>query len=256
MFQITILVLCILLTVLFLVIVHCSSYPSSMETDRVTYTFWTGGFDSTFRICELVIVKKKMVQPVYVSAIIDNTEDKTTRRRSHQQELETMERIRDMLPENVKKRLLPLLNINEVKLDEDIKVCMNSLYKKKKMRRPTCQYGALAQVTRNLRKPVEVAVEYAPGKSMMYHCVEDSLDCGEVRQRSGVVAKIVLRKDTDLRIFLGFVFPTISYSKEDMFAVAVKNRFDHILRSTWSCWYPSEDGSPCKKCIMCLERII
>ena len=231
-----------------------SSQKSSDE--NITYTFWTGGFDSTFRICELVIVQKKVVQPVYVSAIIDNTQKSSTRRQSHQQEIKTMRKIREMLPNEASERLLPLLDVTKVKLDDDINASMNSLYKKKKMRRPVCQYGALAQVTRDLRRPIEVAVEYAPGNSMLYHCVQDSLDCGKVQQGSGIVARISPKKDADVQIFQNFVFPTISYSKEDMLNIAQKNGFDHMLRNTWSCWYPKKDGSPCGKCIMCLERIV
>lgn len=234
-----------------------SSFSSFYNVRKpITYTFWTGGFDSTFRICELVMVQKKVVQPVYVSAVIDNVEESSTRRQSHRQELACMQRIRDMLPEEARRRLLPLLNIREVKLDDDIKMSMNSLYRKKKMRRPVCQYGALAQVTRDLRRPIEVAVEYAPGNSMLYHCVQDSLDCGEIQRGSGIVAHIQPRNDPDVHIFQHFVFPTISYSKEDMLKIARENRFDYILHSTWSCWYPREDGSPCRKCIMCLERIV
>jgi len=249
-----------LIALLFIGIVSLLAYvlffPQKSSDENITYTFWTGGFDSTFRICELVIVQKKIVQPIYVSAIIDNTQESSTRRQSHRQEIETMRKIREMLPKEASERLLPLLDIQKVKLDEDINASMKSLYKKKKMRRPVCQYGALAQVTRDLRRPIEVAVEYAPGNSMLYRCVQDSLDCVKVQQGSGIVARISPKKDTDVQIFQNFVFPTISYSKEDMFHIAQKNGFDHMLRNTWSCWYPRKDGSPCGKCIMCLERIV
>ena len=38
-----------------------------------TYLFFTGGYDSTYRLCELAIIKKRVVQPIYISdPFIDN----------------------------------------------------------------------------------------------------------------------------------------------------------------------------------------
>jgi len=257
MFEIALIIVLVVLTVIIIFLFDVTNTEPLLYPP--TYTFWTGGYDSTFRICDLVLGEKKVVQPVYVSALIDNVEGSSTRRRSRDQELATMQTIRQLLPEEARDRLLPLIVINKIRLDDDIKKSMTALYKKKKMRRPTCQYGALAQVTRYLKQNIEVAVEYAPGHSMLYQCIHDSLDCGDIRQGSGVSAKLLpirLLKDPDLIIFSGFTFPTVSYSKNDMLEIAKGKKFDHILHTTWSCWYPKEDGNPCGKCIMCLERII
>ena len=40
--------------------------------NRIHYLYWTGGYDSTYRLCEMLIVEKKKVQPIYVTLPLDN----------------------------------------------------------------------------------------------------------------------------------------------------------------------------------------
>lgn len=51
---------------------------------------WTGGWDSTFRVLDLVLNKKKNIQPYY---ILDE------RRASTEIEIATMEKIKEMMKE-------------------------------------------------------------------------------------------------------------------------------------------------------------
>ena len=51
--------------------------------------FWTGGWDSTFRLLQLIIVFRKRVQPYY---IIDTT------RKSVQNEKQAINKIRELRP--------------------------------------------------------------------------------------------------------------------------------------------------------------
>ena len=37
------------------------------KDSHIIHVFWTGGFDSTFRICQLLIDEKRKVQPIYVN---------------------------------------------------------------------------------------------------------------------------------------------------------------------------------------------
>ena len=53
-----------------------------LEPKKIVNLLWTGGWDSTFRLCQLILVKRKNVQPYY---IIDN------KRKSLQKELITMD---------------------------------------------------------------------------------------------------------------------------------------------------------------------
>jgi DNA polymerase III subunit gamma/tau len=37
------------------------------DKNEIYYLYWTGGYDSTFRLCEMLLNEKKIVQPFYVS---------------------------------------------------------------------------------------------------------------------------------------------------------------------------------------------
>ena len=55
-----------------------------MYYSNPVYVFWTGGYDSTFRICQLLVRYKTAVQPVYITdKYIDNHKENSTRRKNH-----------------------------------------------------------------------------------------------------------------------------------------------------------------------------
>ena len=63
-----------------------SQKPFDKYFSNPVYIFWTGGYDSTFRLCQLLIVERVMVQPVYISdPYLDNKKTSTTRRHNHKQ---------------------------------------------------------------------------------------------------------------------------------------------------------------------------
>lgn len=248
LYKIILLLLILIITKKFLVI-------ETFKQEDVTYIFWTGGYDSTFRLCQAVIDENRIVQPIYISAIIDNLEKNKTRRKSIVNEEKAMniiiQKINSKYP-NLKNNIKPLMNIKKIDIDDDINKAIKNLHKKKRMRRAVCQYNALAQVTRNLNKDIEMSVEYAPHDSMMFRNIFDSLVC---KNNKCILKDNLDEKNKDLYIFNRCTFPTIKYSKKKMLQIAKKNGYDDILHLTWSCWYPIQ-GNPCGRCIMCRERII
>lgn len=223
--------------------------------NRIVYIFWTGGYDSTFRLCQLLIDERKIVQPIYISDIIDNLPNKKTRRHNHKFEKDAMKKIRLQLNKNypfTKDSLLKTLDIKKVKISKNIENAMKILKSQNRVRRSVCQYGALAQVTKDLDKNIEICVENEPG-SMLNKTMNNKLNC---RNMNDCVLKNNLNKqDSSLYIFKKLIFSTINYSKKDMLNIANKNGYDNILNLTWSCWYPI-NKKPCGRCIMCRERII
>jgi hypothetical protein len=218
------------------------------------YIFWTGGYDSTFRICQALIDEKKNVQPIYISAIIDNIPTKEFRRKNQHQEIFAVNEVTKALHKNfpfTKKKLLPLLDIKDVSLDKDIEKHMKILSSQKKVRRAVCQYGSLAQTTRNLKKNIELCVENEE-TCIMNRTLRGQIHC------NGNICKIKDNLSPDnksLIIFKDFILPIIRLSKKDMLKIAQKNGYADILKLTWSCWFPN-NGRPCGKCDMCKERII
>lgn len=240
--------------IILLIIIFTSRMEHFVSQEPI-YIFWTGGYDSTFRLCQLLIDENKVVQPVYISDVIDNDKNKSTRRKNIKYELNSIKVITEKLNKKypkTKTSLLPIIDIKKVTIDKDIQEAIRNLYKQKRMRRPVCQYGALAQVTRDLNQDIELSVEYAPKDSMMYRTVHDSLDCQDDLCH---ISHNLKEKDKPLKIFNRCIFSTIHVSKKDMLNIATKNGYQDILKLTWSCWYPV-NGKPCGRCIMCHERVI
>lgn len=224
------------------------------ENNDVVYVFWTGGYDSTFRVCQALIDENKIVQPIYISDIIDNLPENPTRRKNKDQEYKAMNKIRSELAVKypyTKNTFRKLFDIKNIPIDKDISDHMKVLKQQKRVRRAVCQYGAMAQATRNMNKDIEICVENEPG-SMMNKTMKGQLLC------NGSICHLKPNLSIDnksLKIFDRFVFSTIKLTKKDMLNISKKGGYDNILGLTWSCWYP-RDGEPCGKCIMCYERII
>ena len=252
------LVIILLILCIILVFKNFLKSKKKTNTDKV-YIFWTGGYDSTFRLCQALIDERKQVQPVYVSDIIDNDAKENTRRHNIKQEYEAMKiidkKIRNKYP-YYKQNLLPLIDIKKVNISQDIQHNMNILKKQKRVRRAVCQYGGLAQVSKDIYEKTgyftEISVEKEPHGSMMYNTVYNKVEC---MRNICHIAKNLEQDDKSLNIFKYMNYPTLHLSKKDMLKIAKKNNYDDILNLTWSCWYP-RNGKPCGNCIMCKERII
>lgn len=74
---------------------------------------WTGGWDSTYRVLDLVINKKRNIQPYYV---LDE------RRKSTNMEIKTMEIIKEMIKyidETASNRILETIYVNRDQIKEN-----------------------------------------------------------------------------------------------------------------------------------------
>ena len=234
-------------------------FSNLSNNGNIIYVFWTGGYDSTFRVCQALIDEGKTVQPIYISDVIDNLPQNSTRRKNRQFEYSAMNKIIERLHQRfpkTKKTLLPVIDIKKVTVDPEITYHMKILKSQGRVRRAVCQYGAMAQVTKNMGKNIEICVENEPG-SMLNKTMKGKLWCPRSGHNPNIcyVKKNLRGNDASINIFKRFVFPTIKYTKKDMLNVARKNGYDDILRMTWSCWYPI-NGKPCGRCIMCHERIV
>ena len=242
------------------------------ENSKPVPLFWTGGYDSTYRLCELLFIEKRIVQPVYISANIDNEPGESTRRHNHRQEIAAMDKIRKEIvmhnESNLEGRFLPTIIIPEVILPDSYKAAMLDLYNQNLVRRPTCQYGALAYIADRFDRmgkyaPAEICVENEPSSKLhraIYPLVLKN-PMGNLLGMAKDIAESTLNfiggyeAQKGMHIFKRINFSTIHKSKQTMLNIAKKYNFQHILNLTWSCWYPI-NNKPCNKCIMCRERII
>lgn len=219
------------------------------------YIFWTGGYDSTFRLCQLLIKYRKKVQPIYISdKYIDNYKSNNTRRKNHIHEFNSQEKIIENLHKSfpfTKDLLYETLVINNVKYDNEILKSMKEFKKKKYVRRARCQYGAMAQITKNLNEYIELCAETG---GFLHKKLNKKMKCNtkNCNYRDYVFDT---QSHNEMKIFDKFVLPIIDYTKKDMFDEAKKYKYEHILYKTWSCWYP-RNGKPCGRCTMCKHRYV
>ena len=242
----------IIIFFIILLILNTKKIKKISLKDDATYLFWTGGYDSTFRLCQLLIIYKKKVLPIYL--IGDNLDDSdrknSYKRKNVNKELEAMKIIRKKLYTKypfTKNLLKPTLILRNVKINSKVKSNMNKLYLKKKISRPVTQYGSMAQVTYDLNKNIEVCSERSSHSVMCKLLYGIEYCSGKVNNKKYLEVVEIFRK---------FKFPIGSYTKKDMLNESIKYGFIDILNLTWSCWFPNSKSEPCNNCPMCKGRII
>lgn len=128
--------------------------------DVDVYLFWTGGFDSTFRLCELLIDQNKVVQPIY---IVDQSVDGIPggQRKSWKKEIETMDKIIDIIHHrypHTQQLLRPTLYMKDIQLDRETVNTMTNLHHLGFTTRSVNQWAYMAQIMRDLRIIAEVGL--------------------------------------------------------------------------------------------------
>ena len=233
-------------------------YRKEILTDT-HFVCWTGGYDSTFRICQLIRARER-VQPIYLS-MEDVDDDRTNKNRVQRKikknEIQSMEKIRGLLEDkylHAKYLLLPTLYINElVSPYPEIQKCAAYLYSKLGwFTRKVNQYERILQLTYKLSEPLEICVGNDDGlsKSIKKFVVDVGRNCRLVHK--------LPHKYKCACIFGGVRFPIIHLTKEDMLGIATDEGYEKVLAQSWSCWTPvmvKGQYLPCGQCDMCRHRL-
>jgi hypothetical protein len=224
---------------------------------KIHYLYWTGGYDSTYRLCEMLIVEKKKVQPIYISLPLDNdcvTEEACNKlwvRRNRKEEKNAMKKIIEKLHKDfpyTKRTLLPTLEVKKEISDSDFNMKFedafysNNLWPRKRKKH---QYLFLSKFAYYHKKFIDIGVLGIHKDSIFGQYLKKNL----IEKNNNLYLK-------DINHPLGYLlFPLYGRSKEDLLELSKKYKFEHVLKITWSCWFP-KNGKPCGKCPMCRERII
>jgi 7-cyano-7-deazaguanine synthase in queuosine biosynthesis/GNAT superfamily N-acetyltransferase len=236
-------------------------------TPKIYYTFWTGGYDSTFLVCKFLL-EGKIVQPIYIDdrvnhggyhsnpLIVQRGEPNKYPRKSTEIELERMDWLRnkiyDRIP-NSKELLLDTIVIDEpIKEDEEISRVVEKY--NEWIPDTVVSKGWLpvytdlvARFQKQFGLEVFWANDHIDGE--FYEVFDDSIEDGKMK-----VDKLP-SKYKDLKIFSGLNQPLRTTNKKEMLEEAEQFGFDELLYYTWTCWYPINE-EPCGECHVCNERII
>lgn len=204
---------------------------------EVTNLLWTGGWDSTYRLLDLVLVQKKVVQPYYISS---------NERKSSQLEMQTMDKIRNFLYQKsseAQQLLLPTIykNAGDIQPNEAISRQFSGLKASKFL---GTQYDFLARFADQ------------SGIASLELSVHKDDHAQKFLQPYIVKEKGVYRlKDDhgypDLNLFKHFRFPILELTKRDMQTLAKKHGFLSMMNETVFCHTPLPNGKPCGYCNPC-----
>ena len=210
--------------------------------------FWSGGWDSTFRLLQLLIIFKKKVQPYY---IIDEE------RKSILEEIQAMYQIKIMLvrmfPET--RDLLRPTIYKELFEIKQIDAFRESLEEVQKQIKIGDQYEWLPRFCYNEGiKDMEVGLElltYRNEDNKVLNLIKENL----IKYDNGYGAYYRLDKNVNKKE-LQNLFGNLNYSlfdltKIEMMNIAHKHGFFGIMKRTWFCLAPTSFSNPCGKCGSC-----
>ncbi len=205
--------------------------------------FWTGGWDSTFRIVSLAN-KEIIIQPYYLK---DN-------RKSELHELTAINFITKELQSRSSTRCIIreviTMNTSEIENDAEITEAWHSICKKSHI---GTQYDWLARFAKN-KKGIELCTE-ADGNT--HNAIKT---CGKLKKITSDVIGIyyVLDFSESTRelstLFGNFHFPLLNKSKIDMKRETENSGYIDIMNKTWFCHTPVKD-KPCGICVPCKVAI-
>jgi hypothetical protein len=219
--------------------------PSDKENVKL---LWTGGWDSTFQLLQLLITHRRRVTPFY---IID------AERRSTGTELLTMKNIKDHLWNEYPytRRLLQPTRygaVEDVPPDSKIKAAYQAILKEKHI---GSQYDWLARFCKeNGLANMQICILHSrenPGhfsiRQFLSEYTYDSQTVFCVNPR--------FKETNEYVLFHYFSFPLIGISKVQMARLAEQRGWKRIMRMTWFCHKPTRNMKPCGKCSPCLQAI-
>ena len=206
---------------------------------------WTAGWDSTFRLLEALLVRRRVVQPYY---LID------PERPSTPEELHAMQRVRSAVTARFPGAAGSLRETriwNGVDIRPDAEITARYLRLKSRSHLGG-QYDWLARFAdQQGLSDLELAI-HRDDRAAAF------LEPHVVLCDGGGDPYYKLRADppdADLRLFERFRFPVFDKSKRDMQRIAAAEGFGDVLELTWFCHLPTSQGLPCGTCNPCRYTI-
>lgn len=218
-----------------------------MENNDKKYLLWTGGWDSTFRLCELSR-KNITVQPIYVNDF---------NRKSRTHETESMCKILGMLKNRstTVAHILPIITVNlqDIPKNDEITRAYEIIHKETNLG-PQHEWLARLAV---LYPGIEMGTE--AGSISTSHILH-AIDTYCVLEELDGIKRLNKEKSThEGLLVLGNVsFPIIDKTEQDMVKLIKEWEMEDIMENIWFCHTPlkQDDKSiPCGICHPCQLKL-
>lgn len=222
-----------------------------LKDDEYTYLFWSGGFSSTFRLCQLLLIEEKPVQTIYLN--INNNNNLQT-----EMEIRAIKNIRKTIIKDypiLKPRFPPTLYVDRIKKDTQITNKFKFLH---------TEYGYfdnidikydiyenIARFSYHYKFPIEIGIdrdEFNMNQALSRYLEEFNL----VKHRK--LKEDIPVKYNYLHIFDKCLYPISHLTKKQLKQSAVNNNYLYILNITWSCENPTENKMICSICSKCIKN--
>jgi len=222
----------------------------SIQKDHANL-LWTGGWDSTFQLLQLLLIYKCSVSPFYLIH-----ED----RPSTGIEIKTMKDIKNYIIKNyphTKELFFPTQfhGVGDILPNNDITSAYHLILKKCHI---GSQYEWLSRFCKERRiKDMHLSVRN-PFKSK-----ENNLDeiFNNMLIRDVVNSQSIYKLDPDNKnsnifiLFKYFVLPIRMFTKVQMNEIALSKGWKNIMDLTWFCQNPTYNEKPCGICTPCQQKI-
>lgn len=200
---------------------------------NTTHVLWTGGWDSTYRVLELALVKGVRVQPHYLT---------DPDRESSGKELEAIEAIRSAAIE--RGGAIEPLHVQPI---EDVAIPEDAAEKHRQLAgrfHIGPQYLWLSEYARQSGiEDLELSVHYDDRAHSVCVLLQSLEDANE--------GLITGQDASPENLFRFFSFPLLDLSKVRMRELAQEHGFDDLMELTWFCHQPTRSGKPCGFCNPC-----
>jgi len=200
---------------------------------------WTGGWDSTFRLLQIVLVEKSEVQPYYIMF---------NGRWSLKKEIKTMNKIKRMIYSNypfTKNLINETIFIREEEIEPDQTVT-NNYHTLKNEKFIGTQNDTIVRFAKQFKlEELEMGIA---GIGNTFELIKPFLiKTGNIYKINKEIAPGPVQD-----FYKYFNFPLLDYRKKDMAEIADKKGWISILNCTWMCHKPIFGFIPCGACNPCM----
>jgi hypothetical protein len=209
---------------------------------EATPLLWTGGWDSTFRLLQLLLLERRAVQPYY---LVDADRASTGAEMKAMKDIKT--HLFDEHPHT--KELLPRVlytAVSDIEPDREITEAFRAVAARGHI---GSQYDWIARFCRQRGiRDIELCIH----RDDKAHAVLEPFVLEQrVDSRTTYILDIARAPQEECVLFRYFQFPMFRLSKLEMAAAAREYDWSRLMDMTWFCHHPTGGGKPCGICNPC-----